>query len=208
MRKLKIKANVLRLTEEINALDYLEQAYYYICQTEINIKAWKWVILSLHGALYGYAICALKGPNLNNVTTKGKMWLIRFDEALKRCQDPNWMQLTVFSKHLQLTDRQKESIRQLKDDYRNFFEHYVPMIWRIEIHGLPQMAIDVLEVIRFLAVECGNYNCLMLSWSQKKKIKTLVSKSIRFLKESQLYKEFCLAKRMSEDRKPTKQESS
>jgi hypothetical protein len=194
MSKGKIRKKWLRFSEETNALDYLEQAYRYINETEKNINAWKWVILTLHGALYGFAICALKGTNPDNVTfetKEGKKRLIYFDESLKRCQDPKWMKMTVISKHLQLSDQQKESIRILKEWLRNEFEHYIPKGWLIEIHGIPQIVLDVLEVIRFLALETGNYICL--SEAQKKKINSLIFQSKRNLKQSQLYKEFKLA---------------
>jgi len=93
MSKVKIRAKCLRLSEETNALDYLEQVYHYIRQTKTNVIAWKWVILTLHGALYGFAICACKGTNPDNVTqenvTQGSVKkLISFDKVLKRCQDP------------------------------------------------------------------------------------------------------------------------
>jgi len=139
MSKAKIRAKWLRLSEETNALDYLEQAYHYIRQTEANIIAWKWVVLTLHGALHGFAICACKGTNPDNVTLKTKKdveRLITFDEALKRCRDPNWMHMTIMSKHLQLSGQQKESIRKLKHLLRNNFEHYIPKAWSIEIRVL------------------------------------------------------------------------
>ena len=189
MKKVKIKAIYLRLSEEVNALDYLEQAYRYIRQTDTNTIAWKWVVIALHGALYGFTICALKGTNPDNVTFKTKKGdkLVSFDEALKRCQDSNQMKMTVMSKYLQLSDQQKESIRQLKNTLRNNFEHYKPMGWSIEIHGMPQIAINVLEVISFLALDTGNY--VNLTQKQKRRVKSIVFQSKQILKQSQLYKE-------------------
>lgn len=190
MRKPKIKRKYLRLSEETNALDYLKRAYSYIRQVEADILAWKWVILTLHGALYGFAICACQGTNPDNVTYKTKKGikkLISFDKALKRCQDPNWMKMTIMSKHLKLTNQQRESISKLKHRFRNAFEHYIPTGWSIEIHGMPQITIDVLEVIRFLALETGNY--IHLNQTQKKQIKSIVYQSKRLLKNSKLYKE-------------------
>ena len=90
----KIYAKWLRFTEEDNALDYSEKAFFHISQTEKDKKSWKWVILSLHGALYGFAICAIKSTNPDRVTyttKKGKVKLISFDDALNRCQDHQWM---------------------------------------------------------------------------------------------------------------------
>lgn len=204
MSKGKIKEKYLCFSEETNALDYLEQAYHYIYKTEININAWKWVILTLHGALYGSAICACKGTNPDNVkkkTKKGiiKQKLISLDEALELCQDPSWMRMTIDSKYLQLSDQQRESIWKLKHLLRNNFEHYIPKGWSIEIHGMPQIALDVLEVIRFLALETGNY--VHLNEAQKRRIKSIVFQSKRNLKQSQLYKEFKLAGEKTAKRK-------
>ena len=55
----------LRLTEETNALDYLERAGSFIVDADQDNFAWKWVVLALHGALYGFAIAACKGTNEN-----------------------------------------------------------------------------------------------------------------------------------------------
>lgn len=190
MRKSRIKPKYLRLSEETNALDYLERAYSYIQQVEGDILAWKWVVLALHGALYGFAICACRGTNPDNVTYKTKKGierLISFNEALKRCQNPNWMNMTIMSKHLKLTDQQRESISKLKRRFRDAFEHYIPKGWSIEAHGMPQITIDVLEVIRFLALDTGNY--VHLNQTQKKRIKSIVYQSKRLLRNSKLYKE-------------------
>jgi hypothetical protein len=190
----KIKAKWLRLSEETNSLDYLIQAYYYIKSTEREIIAWKWVLLCLHTALYGFAICAVRGTSDDSVTfktKKGEKKLISFDEALKRCQDPRWMQMTETSKHLQLTTSQRESIQEMKHVFRNKFEHYVPTSWSIEIHGFPILVIDVLEVIRFLALETGNY--VHLDSSQEKKIKSIIFQSKKLLQRSKLYKEAKIA---------------
>jgi len=188
VKQRKIRAKWLRLTEKTNALDYLEKACDFIRQTETNVYAWKWIILALHGALYGFAICACQRANRYNVafkTKKGKEQLIGFDKALELCQNPNWMRMYIFSKHLQLSKQQEESILRLKE-LRNEFEHYIPTSWSIEIHGMPYITIDVLEVIRFLALDTGNCH---LTMTQKKKVKSIVFQRKRILKRSQLYKE-------------------
>ena len=253
---MKIEPRWLRLTEESNALDYLEKASFFIKQTESDNVAWKWVIISLHGALYGFAICACKGTNPervidfkrrhktiqkleklpksiqkpgfpndvklkynsqlkrlefigsmpDNVRRKllklsndnnyklaiNKLYsdshqLISFNRALDRCQNPNFMRMTIMSKELQLTDEQKDSIDILKKEFRNNIEHYIPKAWSIEIHGMPIIAIDVLNVIRFLAIETGNY--IQLRQTQIRRLKSLVFQSKKFLRNSTLYKE-------------------
>lgn len=192
---MRIREKWLRLTEETNALDYLERAVGFVRETEKNPLAWKWVVLSLHSALYGFAICACQGTNYENVTTKtrkGEDKLISFDEALKRCQDPNCMNMLVHSQPLVLSESHKDSIRRLKKELRNKMEHYVPSGWSIEIHGMPQIAIDVLDVIRVLAVETGTY--IHLNQAQIKRIKSSVFQSKRFLKKTKLYQEARYAK--------------
>ena len=82
-----------RFTEGSNSIDYLEKAVSFIKSAENKPEDWKWVILSAHGALYGFMICTLQGTNPDNVSTGKKQRLIDFNDALKRCQDPAWMNL-------------------------------------------------------------------------------------------------------------------
>jgi len=177
----------LRLSEETNALDYLEQAYYFIRRTARDDIAWKWVILALHGALYGFAICACRGSDSRSVvhtTKRGKERLIGSDEALKRCQNSGYMGMTIYSKHLELSQQQKKSIDALKKEFRNQFEHYIPCQWSIDLIGMPDMAIDVLDVIHFLALETGNF--IDLTEEQKERIGSIVADGKRILTESKL----------------------
>jgi hypothetical protein len=180
----------LELTEESNALDYLEKAATFLRSAERNPMDWKWVILALFGALYGFMICALKGTNLDNVLLakkKGGPRLIDFAEAFRRCKDPAWMNMTVYSKVLQLSSRQEESLSQIRELLRNNFEHYQPCNWSIELHGMPQIAIDALDVIRFLSLEAGNYT--RLAAQDRTRIEELVAGSQAFLRGTQLFGE-------------------
>lgn len=185
-----IRSKWLRLTEETNALDYLEKAAWFIQQTEKDLLAWKWVVLSLHGALYGFAICACQGTNYENVVTKNKKGeekLIPFDKALELCQDNKHMGMLAHSQPLALTGTQSDSIRRLKKELRNKMEHYVPSGWSIEVHGIPAIAIDVLDVIQFLAIETQTY--IHLKQAQMRRVKSRVFQSKKFLKKTKLYQE-------------------
>jgi hypothetical protein len=184
MKRRSLNPRWLRFTEETNALDFLEKATKFIGDVERDRRAWKWVVLCLHGALYGFAVCACKGTDYQNVVVrnrKGEERLISFDSALERCEN------LVNGHPLVLSTPQRNSLRRLKQDLRNNFEHYVPRGWSIEIHGMPQIAFDVLEVIRFLAIETGT--CFHLNQSQIKKVKSWVYQGKRFLRSSALWKE-------------------
>ena len=103
----KPNAKYLRLTEEGNAVDYLESACAALQRTSRDPLAWKWVLIGIHGALYGFAICALKGSDWTQVIAPGrKRRLIDFSEALTRSQDPEQMGFSVRSKPLRITTEQ------------------------------------------------------------------------------------------------------
>jgi hypothetical protein len=185
-----VRAKWLRLSEETNALDYFEKSQMFLEMTMHDTRAWKWVVLCLHMALYGWAICALRGTNPDRVTytTKsGREKLISFPEAISRCQDKRHMTMTINSKVLFLSKSQQESIRLLKQVFRDKFEHFIPKGWSIETHGFPAMAIDILEVIRFLALDSGNY--IHLRPIEERKLRSLIYQSKRIIKKMSLYKE-------------------
>lgn len=151
------RMNDCRFTEEENAIDFLEKAHYFLALTgQIPIN-WKWVILALHGALYGFAICALKGIHHDHVykqQNRGcqKRELITLDEAICKCQKPEIMEGFVDSKPFCLTGTQGRSVKKIKE-MRNDFIHYIPKIGIIPTENLPRIVNDVLDVIAFLAID-------------------------------------------------------
>jgi hypothetical protein len=109
-----MQARYTRFSEEWNAFDYLEKTTEFIRRADQNPTDWKWVILCLHGALYGFMICALKGTDPDRVVhrdKKNRPHLISFSTALEWCQDPVRMTMTTESKVLQLSECQKEVSR-------------------------------------------------------------------------------------------------
>lgn len=177
------KPKWLEFSEEINALDDLEKAYFFIQQTRQDKNAWKWVVLCIYSAMYGFAICALKGTNPDRVIvkTKKRNRLITFAEAIDRCQNPLHIKMTVTSKHLQLNDEQKYSIKKISEGFRNNFVHYIPKSWRIEVSGMPTIIKDCLEVIGFLALDTGNYT--HLTKNQQRRVRSFIYRSVQILKQ-------------------------
>ncbi len=191
MPKGKPQAKYVRFTEELNALDYLQEAYEATRRVSRDRTAWKWVVIGLHGALYSFAICALKGTDWTRVTRPGTRKLIVFDEAIKRCQSNAWMTQTVHSRPIHMTPEQTEAIRFLKR-IRNQLEHYVPLAWNVEEHDLALSAIDALEVVHSLALDTGN---VRLDGPQRQTVETLTRKGKELVQSCQLYKDYTAAQK-------------
>lgn len=136
-----------RFTEGSNSIDYLEKAVSFIKSAENKPEDWKWVILSVHGALYGFMICTLKGSAPNNVSIGKKGRLIDFSEALKRCQERAYMNLGGFTKILLLSENQKQALRQLHSDFRNEFVHYNGAFWSIHPDLMREMVMHCLNAL-------------------------------------------------------------
>ena len=185
----KPNARYVRFTEELNGVDYLEKAYEAIQSLPRDRKGWKWVVISLHGALYSFAICAIKGTDWTRVTKPGTRKLIPFDEAIKRCQTTQWTTGYVHSRPVQLNDDQKDAIRFLKR-VRNQLEHYTPLAWSIEEHGLVTSAVDALDVVRALVFDTGN---VRLDMAQRHTADVCVRKGKQLLQATQLYKDHVAA---------------
>jgi hypothetical protein len=180
----------------MNGVDYVEKAYDAIRRFPRDQKAWKWVVISLHGALYSFAVCAVKGTDWARVTKPGTSRLISFDEAIKRCQSARWTTQYVRSRAVRLTDDQKDAIRFLKS-VRNRFEHYTPLAWNIEEHGLVTSTIAALDVVQALAIETGN---VRLDMAQRQTVDVCIRKGKQLLKDSQLYRDHVAAARRRQQR--------
>lgn len=183
-----ITEEYVRFSEESNALDYLDKAVEFIHRAETNPPDWKWVILALHGAIYGFMICALKGTDPDRVTFEvrpDEKRLISFVKALEWCQDPKRMTMTTESKALCLSAEQKRSLDLIQGHFRNAFVHYQPALWSIELHGMPPVVVDALEIVRFLSLETGNY--IHLTFEQREHIRSLVAETTDFLRRTKLF---------------------
>ncbi len=185
-----VQAKWIRFDELSNALDYLEKCFSFLKTVEQEPQNWKWVIITLHSALYGFAIAACKGMNSESViarTKRGHEKLIDFDKALKRCQDPAWMRVNINYEEFKFSPCQIKSIRKLHKVLRNNFEHFTPKSWSIELHYLPDMVYDCFEVIRLLIIYSD------VSWRLRgiklKRAKSILYHSKRIISKSSLYKE-------------------
>lgn len=185
-----ISAKWMRFDERTNAIDYLEKCLFFIKTADKKKQNWKWVIITLHSALYGFAISALTGYNYENViykTKSGKEKLIDFPESIRRIQNINFMKVNVNYKYFDVSEQQKTSIEQLHNHFRNNFEHFVPTSWSIEIHGLPIMVFECIETIKSLL--CYSDISFRLRKSEIKKVRSIIYQIQKTIKKSTLFME-------------------
>jgi len=161
----------LETDEEQDAILSLELVTEHLPRVVTNAHHWKWVVIALHSALQGFMVLALQGTNALNVLTKktAKEWMEAYESRDSSYPEPklDWfpnlyskvkskcMKMYVDSRPLTPTESQDQSIDALLKR-RNDFIHFVPSSWSLDVSEWPQMVIDVVTVIEFLAFESGN----------------------------------------------------
>ncbi len=131
---------------------------------------WVWVLITLHNALQGFMVLALRGTNgLNVLKPKcAQAWLEAYDKKMeypipvldtfsnlyKKIKSDN-MDLYFDSKRFKPMRTQETSIKQL-NRFRNEFIHFIPANMSIEISGFPNILKECMEIIEFLAFESNN----------------------------------------------------
>jgi len=196
-KKRVVQSQWLRLTEASNALDSLQRCYDFLGVVDHDEKAWKWVVITLHDALYGFMVCALTGTDPGDVKREvilrnGKTVkrLIDFNTALKRCQKNNPLGIWMRRCPLRFTVQQRLSIKKMQGQFRNAFAHYQPGGWSIELFIMPGMILDVLAVLRFLLIDTQTiYNLQQLSQTERKKLKSLLYQCPRLLKKTRTHRD-------------------
>jgi hypothetical protein len=166
--------NHFALDESENALDYLRRADRFIYEAQRDAIAWKWVMISLHGALYGFAISTCpnmtwkapgdhersldrfigrrlkEGPALPPDNAK----LVSIDWAIRICLRQPGLPLPG-GRPYTVTDLQTRSLEQLTR-YRNGFMHFHRQRVIVPGNELPLIASEVLDVIHL----CVSISCI------------------------------------------------
>jgi len=136
-----------------------------------NLHYWTWVIVCLHNALQGFMVLALRGTNNINVLSEDCAieWLAshergdgqypeqkldKFLNLYKKVKSER-MKMYINSQSLKPSVTQGRSVKKL-NSFRNDFIHFVPKGRVVEVSDLPQIVDDCLNIIWFLAFECGN----------------------------------------------------
>lgn len=164
---------IYRTNELENAIDFLEQTVVFYNNRE-NPHRFKWVCIGLHGALYGFAVCNIRGTDpVNRVLVKSKKKqkpiheqdLLGIWKVLALCKNPEM--LTVNGKVLELLDYQIAAIHRIVE-YRNSFSHFKPSGYSI-IGSVDESIAPILEVIYFFVFQSNNI--FSASKSDKERIK-------------------------------------
>lgn len=189
----------LRIDDKESAVDSLLRAEEHILRAEKCTESardkgvcwgafhWKWVIICLQNSLYIFALAGAAGTNPNIVKTK-KGKVVDLITALKLCIG---VKRFTHSQSVKFTRNQRNSILLLHRDFRNSFEHFQPNnSWSINLKGMPNICIDVLDVIRLLALDSKNisYGSMYYSHQEKeRKIEESINRSVKALRSSVLY---------------------
>lgn len=160
-------------TDDLNeAVRDLEMVRRFLEKLNSEIYYWKWVILALHSSLQGFMVAALKGSSGLNVLTdkSAEGWLKAHQAGLRtfprqkldtflnlyKKMKTDKMLMYHGSKKFVSTEEQDWSVQKL-NSLRNSYIHFQPMLWFIRKAGLPQITKECLSVIRFLALDSGNF---------------------------------------------------
>ncbi|MBD3360006.1 MAG: hypothetical protein GF365_04860 [Candidatus Buchananbacteria bacterium] len=153
----------LRIDEKSNTIDSLDKLLYFLQHVDVdNVFYWKWAMIALHNCFYSSMILCLIGANPQNIITNKKQHtddkakILSFYDALKRVQNPTYMNLYDNSKCLAIEHNQYNSIEHLNDLIRNQFMHYKPALISYGIGGFLEIINDVLPMTRFLLTMSGN----------------------------------------------------
>jgi hypothetical protein len=160
----------LRTNEHEEATSALEAVAEWSQRVERDIGYWRWVVLALHNAAQGFMVLALRGsdglrPLRDDVAAN---WLTAYREGgeypvekldtflnLYKKVQSDTMLFFVHSKKVIPSRTLGRSMKKL-NSLRNDFVHFLPKSWSLEVSGLPEICLDCLALVEFMAWECGN----------------------------------------------------
>lgn len=165
--------NFLRTDAHAEALSALEATADELARVPADPYRWKWTIVTLHAAVQSMMALALEGSNgLEVLRPQDTKRLLDADENGRAV--PGDLQVDSFlnlykkikrdtvlhdggSRKFVPQGTQDQSVKNI-NRLRNRFVHLRPANFSLVLNGLPEMALDCLEIIRFLAYESKNIN--------------------------------------------------
>lgn len=132
---------------------------------------WRWIVISLHNAVQGLMVCALKGGGGLNVLKDDvkDQWLQAYrnnsgdypveilDSYLNLYKKVKSEKMVIYCQSIKFVPQGQQgwSIKKL-NRLRNKFIHFLPGGLLLEVSGLPNISIDCISLIDFLVFESGN----------------------------------------------------
>ena len=176
-------------TDEVqDALASLELVAETLPRTMSTIHLWKWVVISLHNALQGFMVLALKGPDgLRPLTEKSSTeWMEAYTKGNVPYPEPrlDWfpnlytkvksdtMKIYGHSREFSPSGTQEQSVERL-NELRRGFVHFTPKLLALDVSVFPRMVADIASVIEFLGFESNNV--LWIDESDASKAQALLS---------------------------------
>jgi len=167
----KMADNFLKTDEREEAISSLEVLADALEKVTFDPYHWKWVILSLHSALQGSMVLALRSgdglrPLRDNIAQEWlkayrtgteeypKEELDTFLNLYKKIKS-DLMLFFGHSKKFVPEGNQGWSIKKI-NKLRNDFIHFLPKSYLLDISGLPNICKDCLRIIEFLFFKSGN----------------------------------------------------
>lgn len=151
--------------ELVSALREVARA---LSTVEEDVFGWKWALLALHNAVYGFMVAALH--SLDTYPSEDvERWLDAHefggpypaDMKIDRYLDlyakvkSDRMNRYTHSRKFEPSGTQGGSIKAL-NRHRNRFLHFPQGGWSLQVSGLPRIILDCLDFAEFLGWESGN----------------------------------------------------
>lgn len=153
----------LRTNEAEETVGAVESTARFAGEVAMDRFAWRWVLLSLHNALQGAMVIAVRDSAGVNVLPKNlaREWLATYEAGGTLPQErlDSFLNLYTKLKKKEIARQlgaarfvpkglQSESMKRL-NCLRNTFVHFVPASLSLELTGLPAMCLDSVDVLEY-----------------------------------------------------------
>ena len=164
----------LHTDEYQEVVSTLKSCRHFLARTDYDVTYWKWVFISLHSVVQGCMVIALTRSDSfgainaekerawreayakGNVLPSEQSNLLSFLDLYGKIKKKGAIQNTSVDRFV-LKGSQTRSIKAL-NSVRNDFIHFTPKGWALELSGAPKIALDCLDVARFLIMNSGRFN--------------------------------------------------
>lgn len=159
-----------------------------------NPNLWKWVVIALHSAVQGAAVCHLSDTaQLGALSSKSqKVWLEWYNGGMKGAMPKIHLEAPVtllkkvkagrsgsslsFTERVAVTDDQLNDFK-LLNDLRINFSHFKPAGWSLEISGMRRIVKSQIKII--LDIDAAGWAFRHSSYDERRALSTLLDKILK-----------------------------